>query len=59
MGYLKQEKNSSKQDKEKLEKTFGSISDMTRQAAVFIVDILKEHIALAEARIEYSNLCHG
>ena len=37
--------------REKLEKTFGSISDMTRQpAAIFIVDILKEHIALAEAR---------
>ena len=37
--------------REKLEKTFGSIADMTRQpAAVFIVDILKEHIALKEAR---------
>lgn len=37
--------------REKLEKTFGSISDMTRQpAAIFIVDILKEHIALKEAR---------
>jgi small subunit ribosomal protein S2 len=34
-----------------LEKTFGSIADMTRQpAAIFIVDILKEHIALKEAR---------
>ena len=37
--------------REKLEKTFGSIADMTRQpAAIFIVDILKEHIALAEAK---------
>jgi small subunit ribosomal protein S2 len=37
--------------REKLEKTFGSIADMTRQpAAIFIVDILKEHIALKEAR---------
>ncbi|TNF47314.1 MAG: 30S ribosomal protein S2 [Bacteroidetes bacterium] len=37
--------------REKLEKNFGSIADMTRQpAAIFIVDILKEHIALAEAR---------
>lgn len=37
--------------REKLEKNFGSIADMTRQpAAVFIVDILKEHIALAEAK---------
>jgi len=37
--------------REKLEKNFGSIVDMTRQpAAIFIVDILKEHIALAEAK---------
>ncbi|NBP74857.1 MAG: 30S ribosomal protein S2, partial [Crocinitomicaceae bacterium] len=37
--------------RDKLEKTFGSIAEMTRQpAAIFIVDILKEHIALAEAR---------
>lgn len=37
--------------REKLDKNFGSIADMTRQpAAIFIVDILKEHIALNEAR---------
>lgn len=37
--------------REKLDKNFGSIADMTRQpAAVFIVDILKEHIAVEEAR---------
>lgn len=37
--------------REKLEKNFGSIADMTRQpAAVFIVDIVKEHIALKEAK---------
>lgn len=36
--------------REKLEKNFGSIAEMTRQpAAIFIVDILKEHIALKEA----------
>ena len=36
--------------REKLEKNFGSISEMTRQpAAVFIVDIMKENIALKEA----------
>jgi small subunit ribosomal protein S2 len=47
----KREKLFKTRKREKLEKTFGSISDMTRQpAAVFIVDILKEHIALAEAR---------
>lgn len=37
--------------KAKLEKDFGNISDMNRlPAAVFIVDIKKEHIAVAEAR---------
>lgn len=37
--------------REKLDKNFGSIADMTRQpAAIFIVDIIKEHIALKEAR---------
>lgn len=37
--------------REKLEKNFGSIADMTRQpAALFVVDILKEHIAIAEAK---------
>ena len=37
--------------REKLQKNFGSIADMTRQpAAIFIVDIVKEHIALNEAK---------
>jgi len=37
--------------REKLEKDFGSIADMSRQpAAIFIVDILKEKIALHEAK---------
>jgi small subunit ribosomal protein S2 len=37
--------------REKLEKNFGSIAEMTRQpAAIFLVDILKEHIALSEAK---------
>ena len=37
--------------REKLEKNFGSIADMTRQpAAIFLVDIIKEHIALSEAK---------
>ena len=35
----------------KLEKNLGSISDLTRiPAAIFIVDVVKEHIALAEAK---------
>ena len=38
-------------ERAKLEKTLGSISDMNRiPSALFIVDINKEHIALAEAR---------
>ena len=37
--------------REKIGKVFGSISDMNRlPAAIFIVDVKKEHIALAEAR---------
>ena len=35
----------------KLEKNFGSIADLTRlPAALFIVDVMKEHIAVKEAR---------
>jgi small subunit ribosomal protein S2 len=35
----------------KLDKNLGSIADMTRlPAAIFIVDVTKEHIALAEAK---------
>lgn len=35
----------------KLEKNLGSITDLTRiPAAVFLVDVVKEHIALAEAK---------
>lgn len=35
----------------KLEKNLGSISDLTRiPSAIFIVDVVKEHIALAEAK---------
>lgn len=38
-------------ERAKLEKTLGSIADMNRvPSALFIVDINKEHIALAEAR---------
>ena len=37
--------------REKLERTLGSISDLTRlPAALFVVDINKEHIAIKEAR---------
>ena len=37
--------------KAKLEKNLGSIADMTRlPAAIFVVDVLKEHIAIKEAQ---------
>ena len=38
-------------ERAKMEKNLGSIADLSRlSAAVFIVDVLKEHIAVAEAR---------
>lgn len=38
-------------ERAKLEKNLGSISDLSRlPAAVFVVDIVKEHIAISEAR---------
>jgi len=47
----KKEKLTIAREREKLETQFGSISDMSRlPAALFIVDISKEHIAVAEAR---------
>jgi small subunit ribosomal protein S2 len=37
--------------RQKLEKNLGSIADLTRlPSAIFVVDILKEHIAIAEAK---------
>jgi small subunit ribosomal protein S2 len=37
--------------REKLERNLGSIADLTRlPAAIFVVDIMKEHIAIAEAK---------
>jgi len=47
----KREKLQIQRERAKLEKNLGSISDLSRlPAAVFIIDILKEHIAVAEAR---------
>lgn len=47
----KREKLQIQRERSKLEKDLGSISDLTRlPAAVFVVDVLKEHIAVAEAR---------
>ncbi|MDR1112631.1 MAG: 30S ribosomal protein S2, partial [Bacteroidales bacterium] len=47
----KREKLQIQRERSKLEKNLGSISDLSRlPAAVFIVDVIKEHIAVAEAR---------
>jgi small subunit ribosomal protein S2 len=47
----KRERLQRSRQREKLETVFGSISDMNRTpAAIFIVDIKKENIALAEAK---------
>ena len=46
----KREKLQITRQREKLEKNLGSISDLTRlPSAVFVVDVMKEHIAVAEA----------
>ena len=47
----KRERLQIQRERIKLEKNLGSISDMGRlPAALFIVDVMKEHIAVAEAR---------
>jgi len=46
----KREKLQINRQREKLEKNLGSIADMTRlPSALFVVDVMKEHIAVAEA----------
>ena len=46
----KREKLQIARQREKLEKNLGSIADMTRlPSAVFVVDVIKEKIAVAEA----------
>ncbi|MEZ5195465.1 MAG: 30S ribosomal protein S2 [Bacteroidales bacterium] len=47
----KRERLQIQRERAKLEKQLGSISDLNRlPSALFVVDILKEHIAIAEAR---------
>ena len=47
----KRERLQVSRQRDKMEKNLGSIADLTRlPSALFIVDIVKEHIALAEAR---------
>ena len=46
----KREKLQIKRQRDKLEKTLGSIADLNRlPSALFVVDVMKEHIAVAEA----------
>ena len=46
----KREKLQITRQREKLEKNLGSIADLTRlPSAIFVVDVMKEHIAVAEA----------
>jgi len=50
-GISKRERLQIQRERAKLEKNLGSIADLTRlPAAVFVIDVLKEHIAVAEAR---------
>lgn len=47
----KREKLQITRQREKLEKNLGSIADLTRlPAAIFVVDVMKEHIAVREAQ---------
>ena len=47
----KRERLQIQRQREKLERNLGSIADLTRlPAAIFVVDIMKEHIAIAEAK---------
>ena len=47
----KHERLQIEREREKLQKNLGSIADLNRlPSAVFVVDIIKEHIAVAEAR---------
>ncbi len=47
----KREKLQISRQREKLEKNLGSIADLTRlPAAIFVVDVMKEHIAVKEAQ---------
>jgi small subunit ribosomal protein S2 len=47
----KREKLQMKRQRDKLEKNLGSIADLGRlPSALFVVDVMKEHIAVAEAK---------
>jgi small subunit ribosomal protein S2 len=51
LGISKRERLQITRERAKLEKNLGSIADLSKlPSAVFVVDIMKEHIAIAEAR---------
>lgn len=51
MNLSKRERLQVTRERAKLEKNLGSIADLTRlPSAIFIVDVMKEHIAVAEAK---------
>ena len=51
LNLAKRERLMVQRDKEKLERVLGGIADLTRlPAALFIIDVKKEHIAVAEAK---------
>jgi small subunit ribosomal protein S2 len=51
MGISKRERLQIARERAKLEKNLGSIADLSKlPSAIFVVDIMKEHIAVAEAR---------
>jgi len=51
MNLSKRERLQIQREREKLEKNLGSIADLSRlPSALFVVDVIKEHIAVAEAR---------
>jgi small subunit ribosomal protein S2 len=51
LGISKRERLQITRERTKLEKNLGSIADLNKlPSAVFVVDIMKEHIAIAEAR---------
>ena len=55
----KREKLQIEREREKLEKNLGSIADLSRlPSALFVVDIMKEHIAVAEARNRHHEGTH-
>ena len=51
LNLAKRERLMVQRDKEKLERVLGGIADLTRlPAALFVIDVKKEHIAVAEAK---------